>query len=214
MNLVFLGPPGSGKGTQAVRVARELNLVHISTGDLLREAVANKTELGQKVEEIMGQGKLVPDEMVISLIGQKIQDITNGRGFILDGFPRNLPQAESLKLMFEHTGRHIDKAILLSVSDEEVVRRLSGRKNCPDCNAGYNYPSNMPKQEGICDNCGGKLVRRGDDDESVVRNRLVVYHDETQPIEDFYRNESILKEIDGEKTPDEVYQEILTAVKE
>lgn len=212
MNLVFLGPPGSGKGTQAVRVAKALNLVHISTGDLLRDAVQNQTDLGKQVQSIMQEGKLVPDEVVISLIGKKIQSIKNGSGFILDGFPRNLPQAESLKLMFEHTNRHLDKAVLLSVSDEEVVKRLSGRWHCPKCNAGYNYPSNMPKTEGVCDIDGEKLQRRDDDDESVVRNRLNVYHSETKPIEVFYRNESILEEIDGEKKPDDVFQDILTAV--
>ena len=213
MNLVFLGPPGSGKGTQAVRVAKALNLVHISTGDLLREAVKNKTELGKKVEDIMKKGQLVPDEVVISLIGQKIQEIEKAGGFILDGFPRNLAQAKSLKFMFDHQKMKLDKAILLKVSDDEVVKRLSGRWYCPKCNAGYNYPRNMPKHEGICDRDGEKLMRRHDDDEAVVKDRLRVYKKETQPIEDFYRKESILTVTEGEQNPDKVFQDILTVVK-
>lgn len=213
MNLVFLGPPGSGKGTQAVRVAKALNLVHISTGDLLREAVKNKTDLGKKVEDTMKKGQLVPDEVVISLIGQKIMEIGEGKGFILDGFPRNVTQAESLKFMFDHKKMKLDKAVLLKVSDEEVVKRLSGRWYCPKCNAGYNYPRNMPKHEGACDRDGEKLMRRHDDDEAVVKNRLTVYKAETQPIENFYRRESILNEIEGEQSPDKVFQDILSAVK-
>jgi len=213
MNLVFLGPPGSGKGTQAIRVAKAMNLVHISTGDLLREAVKNKTELGKKVEDIMKLGQLVPDEVVISLIGQKISAIEKSNGFILDGFPRNLPQAESLKFMFDHKKMKLDKAMLLKVSDTEVVKRLSGRWHCSKCNAGYNYPRNMPKHEGICDIDGEQLLRRADDEESVVSYRLEVYKKETRPIEDFYRKESILEEIQGEQSPDKVFQDILTAVK-
>jgi adenylate kinase len=213
MNLVFLGPPGSGKGTQAVRVAKALKLAHISTGDLLREAVKNQTELGKKVENIMKEGRLVPDEMVISLIGQKLSSIEGGKGFILDGFPRNLPQAESLQFMFDHQKKKLDKAVLLNVNDNEVVKRLSGRWYCPKCNTGYNYPRNMPKHEGVCDRDGEKLMRRQDDEEAVVRNRLKVYKQETMPIESFYRKRSILLEINGEQGPDSVFQDILSAIK-
>lgn len=213
MNLVFLGPPGSGKGTQCVRVAKALNLIHISTGDLLREAVKNQTELGKKVENMIKQGRLVPDEVVISLIGQKISAIEQAKGFILDGFPRNLPQAESLKFMFDHKKMKLDKVVFLKVSDGEVVKRLSGRWQCSKCNTGYNYPLNMPKHEGICDRDGEKLLRRSDDEESIVRNRLEVYKKETKPIEDFYRKGAILIEIEGEQKPDKVFQDILSAVK-
>ena len=213
MNLVFLGPPGSGKGTQALRVAKELNLTHISTGDLLREAVKNQTELGQKADEFMKSGNLVPDELIVKLIEEKISNGNKGNGIILDGFPRTIPQAESLKKMFEQNQEHLDSAVLLEVSDEEVVKRLSGRWFCPKCNAGYNYPSNRPKQEGLCDSDGQELLRRPDDDEAVVKNRLDVYKKQTQPIEEFYRQESILKEIKGEQQPDVVFQDILAAVK-
>ena len=212
MNLVFLGPPGSGKGTQALRVAKELNLTHISTGDLLREAVKNQTELGQKADEFMKSGNLVPDELIVKLIEEKISNGNKGNGIILDGFPRTIPQDESLKKMFEQNQEHLDSAVLLEVSDEEVVKRLSGRWFCPKCNAGYNYPSNRPKQEGLCDSDGQELLRRPDDDEAVVKNRLDVYKKQTQPIEEFYRQESILKEIKGEQQPDIVFQDILAAV--
>ena len=212
MNLVFLGPPGSGKGTQALRVAKELNLTHISTGDLLREAVKNLTDLGQQAEEFMKSGNLVPDELIVKLIEEKISIGDKGNGIILDGFPRTIPQAESLKKMFEQNQGHLDSAVLLEVSDEEVVKRLSGRWFCPKCNAGYNYPSNRPKQEGLCDSDGQELLRRPDDDEAVVKNRLDVYKKQTQPIEEFYRQESILKEIKGEQQPDIVFQDILAAV--
>jgi len=213
VNLVFLGPPGSGKGTQALRVAKELNLTHISTGDLLREAVKNMTELGRQAEEFMNSGNLVPDELIVKLIEEKISNGDEGNGVILDGFPRTMPQAESLKKMFEQNQEHLDSAVLLEVSDEEVVKRLSGRWFCPKCNAGYNYPSNRPKQEGLCDSDGQELLRRPDDDEAVVKNRLDVYKKQTQPIEEFYRQESILKEIKGEQQPDVVFQDILAAVK-
>lgn len=214
MNLVFLGPPGSGKGTQALRVAKELNLTHISTGDLLREAVKNQTELGQRAEEFMKSGNLVPDELIVKLIEEKISNGNKGNGIILDGFPRTIPQAESLKKMFEQIQEHLDSAVLLEVSDDEVVKRLSGRWYCPKCNAGYNYPSNRPKQEGLCDSDGENLLRRPDDEEAVVKNRLNVYKKQTQPIEEFYRQESILKEIKGEQQPDTVFQDILAAVKD
>ena len=213
MNLVFLGPPGSGKGTQALRVAKELNLTHISTGDLLREAVKNKAELGRQAEEFMKSGNLVPDELIVKLIEEKISNGNKGNGVILDGFPRTIPQAESLKKMFEQNQEHLDSAVLLEVSDEEVVKRLSGRWFCPKCNAGYNYPSNRPKQEGLCDSDGEELLRRPDDEEAVVKNRLDVYKKQTQPIEEFYRQESILKEIKGGQQPDSVFEDILAAVK-
>ncbi len=214
MNLVFLGPPGSGKGTQALRVAKELNLTHISTGDLLREAVKNQTELGQQAAGFMKSGNLVPDELIVKLIEKKISNGNKGNGIILDGFPRTIPQAESLKKMFEQNQEHLDSAVLLEVSDDEVVKRLSGRWYCPKCNVGYNYPKSAPKQEGLCDSDGEKLLRRPDDEEAVVKNRLNVYKKQTQPIEEFYRQESILKEIKGEQQPDTVFQDILAAVKD
>ena len=212
MNLLFLGPPGSGKGTQAVRLSEQTGMLHLSTGDVLREAVKDGTELGKQAEQFMKRGELVPDDVMIGLIEDRLADGGMSNGFILDGFPRTLPQAESLRGMF---GRHdvsLDKAVLFQVSDEEIVRRLSGRWYCPQCNAGYNYPAAVPRVEGKCDHDGAALQRRPDDEETVVRNRLEVYKKQTQPIEDFYRKESILTVVEAEQKPDDVYQGLLAAI--
>jgi adenylate kinase len=212
MNLVFLGPPGSGKGTQAVRLSQAKGVVHLSTGDLLRDAVRDGTELGRQAEGYMKKGELVPDDLIIGLIENKITTGELNSGFILDGFPRTVPQAESLKTMFDKNRIGLDKAILIAVSDDEIVKRLSGRWFCPVCQAIYNYPANVPGKEGICDRDGARLQRRPDDEEGVVRNRLEVYKKQTQPIEDFYRKESLLTEVSGEDSPDNVFQSVLKAV--
>jgi adenylate kinase len=214
MNLLFLGPPGSGKGTQAVRVARQLGVTHLSTGDVLREAVKAGTELGRKAKGYMEKGELVPDSILIDMIEDKIGSGHLGDGFILDGFPRTMPQAESLKQMLAGHDMSLDRAVLLVVDDEEIVKRLSGRWFCPQCQAGYNYPAQMPKVEGRCDYDNAELQRRPDDEEDVVRNRLQVYKKQTEPIVDFYRNESILAEVVGTGSLDEVFENVLQAVKE
>jgi adenylate kinase len=213
MNLVFLGPPGSGKGTQAARLSAEQGLVHLSTGDMLRDAVRKGTPLGKRAEAYMVKGELVPDELIISLIEDKVSDRELEDGFILDGFPRTIAQAESLRQMLAKHKLHLDGAILFAVPDDEVVKRLSGRWYCPVCKAGYNYPSQMPRLVGKCDNDGNTLQRRPDDEEEVVRHRLEVYRHVTAPIVDFYRNESVLEEIRGDGSPDAVYQELLRAVR-
>lgn len=212
MNLVFLGPPGSGKGTQALRLSAKLDLTHLSTGDVLREAVKAGSELGKQAEGHMKRGALVPDDLMVALISSKIAGGDLNGGFILDGFPRTMPQAESLKKMFSDNNVGLDKAILLDVSDDEIVRRLSGRWFCPKCNAGYNYPAQMPKTEGKCDADGESLARRPDDEEAVVKNRLEVYRQQTEPIVGFYQKESILTHIAAEGTPDEVFEAMLKAV--
>ncbi len=212
-NLVFLGPPGSGKGTQAVKLAREIDVVHLSTGDLLRNAVKAGTELGKQAQGYMEKGELVPDHLLIGLIETKVADGTLSNGFILDGFPRTVPQAESLKDMFAKNSMALESAVLLKVSDDEVVRRLSGRWFCPTCQRTYNYPANVPTKDGVCDDDGTELQRRRDDEPDVVRNRLEVYKKQTQPIEDFYRTESILREINGEQAPGQVFEDLVTLVK-
>ncbi|MFH1701349.1 MAG: adenylate kinase [Candidatus Zixiibacteriota bacterium] len=209
MNLIFLGAPGSGKGTQAVRLAKKISVLHLSTGDLLRAAVKNGTELGKKAEGYMKAGELVPDDIIIGLIEEKQNNAELKNGFILDGFPRTIPQAEALSMMFERAGAKIDHAVLLDVDDEEIIKRLSGRMYCNDCQSGYNYPANMPKEEGVCDKCGGKLVRRPDDEPEVVKNRLDVYKKQTQPIEDYYRGKSLLLPIPGIGTPDDIFNRIV-----
>jgi adenylate kinase len=208
MNLIFLGAPGSGKGTQAVRLAEQIDVLHLSTGDLLRAAVKQGTDLGRKAEKFMKAGELVPDDILIDLIEEKQNAGDLNSGFILDGFPRTIPQAEALDAMFERAGTGIDKAVLLDVDDEEIIKRLSGRMYCSECQAGYNYPANMPKVEGVCDRCGGKLVRRPDDEPEVVKNRLDVYKKQTQPIEDYYRKQSVLLPIPGVGTPDDIFDRI------
>lgn len=212
LNLVFLGPPGSGKGTQAARLSDRLGMVHLSTGDVLRDAVRRGTELGRKAEGYMTRGELVPDDLMVGLIEDKVKAGELGNGFILDGFPRTVPQAVGLKAMLENNDIRLDAAILLAVDDDEVVKRLSGRWYCPKCSAGYNYPAQIPKVEGLCDHDGAELKRRPDDDEAVVRNRLEVYKKQTQPIEDFYRSESILREIPAQKSPDEVFESLIREV--
>lgn len=211
-NMIFLGPPGSGKGTQAVKLAEKIGVLHLSTGDLLRNAVKAGSDLGKQAKEYMEKGELVPDHLLVGLIESKVTSGELSNGFILDGFPRTVPQANSLKEMFVKNKMNMDAAILLRVSDEEVVRRLSGRWFCPTCQRTYNHPSNMPKNNGVCDDDNTKLQRRPDDEESVVRNRLEVYKKQTQPIEDFYRNESILVEVNGEQAPTAVFNDLLKIV--
>lgn len=212
MNLVFLGPPGSGKGTQAVRLAESKGLVHLSTGDLLRDAIKEGTELGKEADGYMKGGNLVPDDLIVGLIEDKLASGSLKSGFILDGFPRTIPQAECLKDMLVKNGIALEKAVLIAVDDDEIVRRLSSRWFCPTCQATYNHPVKLPKNGGVCDNDGVELLRRPDDEEGVVRNRLEVYKKQTQPIENFYRKESILAEVSGQRTPDEVFDSILEAV--
>ncbi len=185
MNLIFLGPPGSGKGTQAVRLAKEKGWVHLSTGDVLRAAVKAGTELGKKAKGFMDSGELVPDALIVSLIEEKIAGGELANGFILDGFPRTVPQAKSLDEMFTNNKIKLDKAILLDVGDEEILKRIMGRA----------------EKEG-----------RADDTPEVIRNRLEVYREQTQPIENLYRDQSVLTPIPGENTPDNIYAAILKAV--
>ncbi len=207
-NVVFLGPPGSGKGTQAARLASELSLTHLSTGDLLRDAVSRKTDLGQKAEQFMAKGELVPDELLIALIKTKLSGGTVGNGVIFDGFPRTIPQAESLDQMLQAQNMPISQAVLLKVPDEEIVKRLSSRWYCPACQKTYSLP-NGP-QGTTCD--GNELKRRPDDEESVVRKRLSVYAQQTAPIVDYYRKQGKLKEIVGNVAPDSVFQSIKAAI--
>ncbi|MBK7143481.1 MAG: adenylate kinase [bacterium] len=213
MNLVFLGPPGSGKGTQAARLSARLGLVHLSTGDLLREAVKHGTPLGQQAEGFMKRGELVSDALIIGLIEEKINKGELNTGVIFDGFPRTIPQAEALKQMLTGHEIGLDHAVLFDVPDEEIVRRLSGRWYCPTCNAGYNYPLQVPKVDGKCDKDNSQLKRRPDDEESVVRNRLDVYKKQTQPIEEYYRREGLLIAIKADIAPEAVFDALLEATR-
>ncbi len=205
MNLVFLGPPGAGKGTQAKRLAQELKLKHISTGDILREAVKEGTPLGKKAKEYMDRGELVPDELIIALIEEVVPD---SGGVILDGFPRTLEQAKALDAMFEKKGLSIDKVILFDAPDDAIVERLSGRRSCPSCGAVYHVKFNPPKENELCDTCGTKLVQREDDREEVVRKRLEVYRKQTAPLIEYYEAKGLLVRLDASKDIASVYREL------
>ncbi len=210
MNLVFLGPPGAGKGTQAKRLAQELSLKHISTGDILREAVKNETPLGKKAKEYMDRGELVPDDLIIALIEEVMPE---GGGVIFDGFPRTIAQAEALDEMLSRKGMEVDKVILFDVDDDVVVERLSGRRVCSKCGTVYHIKYNPPKNDEVCDVCGTKLVQRDDDKEEVVRNRLEVYRKQTAPLIEYYEGKGILIRLDASRDIEEVYQELLRALK-
>ncbi len=210
LNLIFLGPPGAGKGTQAERLARRWNLRKISTGDILREAVKNHTPLGQKARQYMERGDLVPDEVMLGLIREVLQD--TGNGFILDGFPRTLEQARGLDTLLQELGLQLHAVVLLQVPDGEIVRRLSARRVCPKCGATYNLISNPPKNDERCDHCGEPLVLRHDDHPDTIRHRLEVYHRQTEPLIAYYRAQNLLRVVSGVGTPDEVEQRLLEAL--
>lgn len=213
MKIVMLGAPGAGKGTQAVNIAKEFGIPHISTGDIFRANIKNQTELGMKAKSYMDKGALVPDDITIGMLLDRIVDNDCKNGFVLDGFPRTIPQAESLKAALSLQDARIDHAIDIEVPDEVITKRMGGRRSCPKCGGTYHIAFNPPKQEGICDNCGTELVQRSDDKPETVLERLKTYHDQTQPLIDFYRNEGVLTEVDGTKKPDEVLADILGALR-
>lgn len=205
MIIVFLGPPGSGKGTQAKLLSEKHGFVHISTGDLLRNAVKKGTDLGRKAKEYMERGELVPDELIVALIEEVLP---KEGGVILDGFPRTVPQALALDKMLERQGKRVSKVLLFDVPEEIIVERLAGRLSCPNCGAVYHHVYNPPKEDEVCDRCGTKLVQREDDREEVVRNRVRVYREQTQSLIDFYRERGIIFSLDATKSVEEVSQEI------
>lgn len=210
--LVLLGPPGSGKGTQAVRLAAECGLPHISTGDLFRSNVKGGTELGAKAKEFMNAGKLVPDSLVLDMLFDRVGNPDCGDGYILDGFPRTLPQAEAYGEQLP--GGTALSVLDLRVDDEILVERAAGRLSCKSCGHIHHATFSPPKQEGVCDACGtAGLERRVDDAPDVVRQRLAVYHEQTAPLTRFYEEQGVLTVIDGERTPDEVFQQLLGAVR-
>lgn len=205
---ILLGAPGSGKGTQAKVLAERLGIAHVSTGDILREEVKQSSELGKKAQEFMNAGKLVPDSLILDMIRGKLGSKELAGGFILDGFPRTVPQAEGLEAITGDLGFEIDKVLNINVADEEIVTRLTARSSCPKCGAIYNDLTKPPKQPEVCDECGAGLKRRDDDKEDTVRNRLDVYHKQTQPLEDFYRSRSLLVDIPGSGAVGEIAERV------
>ena len=208
MKIIMLGAPGAGKGTQAKQIADHYSIPHISTGDIFRANIKEGTELGKKAKEYMDKGALVPDELTCDLVMDRISQDDCKNGFVLDGFPRTIPQAEALEKALEAAGQKMDYAIDVDVPDENIIGRMSGRRACLNCGATYHIVSIPPKKEGICDKCGEKLVQRDDDKEETVKNRLNVYHEQTQPLIQFYQERDILRSVDGTRPMDEVFSAI------
>ena len=211
-NLILLGPPGAGKGTQASRIAADYGLPHISTGDILRGAVRNQTPMGLEAKRYMDAGDLVPDEVVIGIVKDRLQEPDTAAGFLMDGFPRTIPQAEELDKALDSLGRGVTKTIVILVDEEELVRRLSGRRVCRGCQAPFHVMFNQPREEGLCDACGGELSQRDDDNEVTVRNRLATYRRQTEPLIEYYDRAGLVARIDGARTPDQVYEDVRAAL--
>lgn len=209
MKLIFLGAPGAGKGTQAEYVCKEFGIPSISTGNILREAIAAKTELGLKAKSYMDGGNLVPDEVVISIIAERLKADDCKGGFLLDGFPRTIPQAEALDRM----GIYMDKVVSIEVPDEAIVERMSGRRACLKCGATYHVVNKKPAKEGVCDNCGNELVVRADDKPETVLSRLNTYHEQTEPLKDFYKSKGCLVTVDGTGSVSEITELILAQLR-
>lgn len=208
MKIIMLGAPGAGKGTQAKKIAAKYDVPHISTGDIFRANIKNGTELGKKAKTYMDQGLLVPDELVVDLVVDRVNQDDCKNGYVLDGFPRTIPQAEALDKALAEMGQKMDYAIDVDVPDENIVRRMSGRRACVGCGATYHLEYAPTKQEGICDACGGELILRDDDKPETVTKRLNVYHEQTQPLIDYYTKAGILKTVDGTQEIDQVFQMI------
>ncbi|SHH49882.1 Adenylate kinase [Thermosipho atlanticus DSM 15807] len=213
MNMVFLGPPGAGKGTYAKELVRILEIPHISTGDMFREAVASGSELGKKVEEILKKGDLVPDDLTISIVKERLSHEDCKKGFILDGFPRTVDQAKALDEILTSLGRELGYAVYFEVSEDIVVKRITNRRICKKCGKIYNLITLPPKIDGKCDICGGELYQREDDREEVVRNRYKVYMNNTYPVIEYYQKQNKLFTIDGASGVDSVIKEVLNIIR-
>lgn len=214
MKIIMLGAPGAGKGTQAKKIAEKYAIPHISTGDIFRANIKGGTELGMKAKSYMDQGQLVPDDVTIGMLLDRISEEDCKNGYVLDGFPRTIPQAESLTAALNARGEQMDYAVNVDVPDEAIVNRMSGRRACLACGATYHIVYNAPKAEGVCDSCGEKLVLRDDDKPETVQKRLTVYHDQTQPLIDYYQKAGILATVDGTKELNEVFKDIVAVLGE
>jgi adenylate kinase len=211
-NIIFVGAPGAGKGTQASVIARKMNLVHIASGDLFRQALEQETELGIQARSYMEKGALVPDEITIQMVLERMSAPGSEAGVILDGFPRNLEQAEALDKALAQQNKAIDKVVYIKVPEEELVKRLSGRWICRQCQSVYNIKNSPPEVEGKCDKCGGELYQRPDDDAETVKKRLVVFFNQTEPLIDYYTKRDMLLEIEGQGNIDEITQRIMAVL--
>lgn len=209
MRLILLGPPGAGKGTQASGIVEKYNVPHISTGDIFRKNIKEQTELGKKVKDYLNQGLLVPDELVVEIVKDRLMQDDCKEGFLLDGFPRTVGQADALKGALKDMGCELDTVINIDVEKEELIKRAVGRRICRDCGAAFHVNFNPSKEEGVCDVCSGELYQRDDDTEETVSKRIEVYLDQTKPLIDYYSNEGIIANIDGKKSISEVFEDII-----
>ncbi len=214
LNIILLGAPGSGKGTQAEQLCKQLELVHVSTGDIFRENLKNKTELGQLAQTYMNEGKLVPDDVTANMVRDRLAKPDVQKGFVLDGFPRTLPQAESLTDILNKLNSQIKAVIYIKVADEEIVSRLSGRRICRSCQKPYHVIFSPAAKEGVCDTCGGELYQRDDDNPTTVRARLTTYHQQTSPLVEYYTKAGLVVEIEGQGPVAEVIDRTLTAARQ
>ena len=213
MKIIMLGAPGAGKGTQAKMIAEKYGIPHVSTGDIFRMNIKNGTELGMEAKKYMDQGLLVPDELTVRILLDRVAQDDCKNGYVLDGFPRNIPQAEVLEDALSKLGDQIDYAIDVEVPDENIIRRMSGRRACLSCGATYHIEHVPPKKEGVCDQCGQELVLRDDDKPETVKNRLQVYHEQTQPLIDFYSGKGVLRTVDGTQDMQDVFDAIVEILK-
>lgn len=213
MKIILLGPPGAGKGTQAVMLVDKFSIPQISTGDMLRAAVKAQSPMGVKAKECMDSGALVPDDVVVGIVRERLQEDDCAKGFILDGFPRTVPQADALKEVLADLSKELDAVISLEVDTEALVERLTGRRTCKSCGKGYHLKFDPPAADGSCSACGGELMQRDDDQEATIRNRMQVYHEQTAPLEDYYRGEALLKAIDGMQEMNAVQESIVSILR-
>lgn len=214
MKLILLGPPGAGKGTQSAMLVDKYKIPQISTGDILRSAVKEQTSMGTKAKEYMDKGALVPDEVVVGIIEERISKTDCIHGFILDGFPRNIAQADALSKMLEKRNEKIDNVISICVDDQELITRLTGRRTCKECGKGYHIKFKLPKVNNICDDCGNELIQRNDDREDTVKERLNVYNNQTEPLIEYYTNKNMLKSIKGEGGIETIFGELCKLIDE
>lgn len=214
MKLVLLGPPGAGKGTQAAEIVKKYNVPHISTGDIFRKNISEGTELGTKAKEYMDKGLLVPDDLVVAIVKDRLSESDCKEGFLLDGFPRTVDQADSLDTELKNLGYSLDKVLNIYVDKDALIERAVGRRICKSCGATYHISFNKPKEEGKCDLCGGELFQRSDDTEETVAKRIGVYLEQTEPLIDYYNKKGILANIDGDQDIDKVFSEIVTVLGE
>lgn len=210
MKIVMLGAPGAGKGTQAIKISEKYGLPHISTGDIFRYNIRNNTELGLKAKAYMDKGELVPDELTVSILLDRVAKEDCSRGYILDGYPRTIPQAEVLEEALSKNGESIDFAVNVVVPDEVIIDRMAGRRACTNCGETYHVVFKKTAKEDVCDRCGNELVLRADDKPETVKSRLDIYHKQTEPLEEFYKNKGVYKEVDGTKPLEEVFADICT----